>query len=228
MADFRDGGFAVADLQLSEPQCDHVALSIPPWNGGRKRVRGLLTHPTVLQFLRHQKIGRYLWSVVGRNLVAVDATLADNTADAGTPAPWHQDRVIAVRERLSVDGFRSWTVKAGVTFVEPPSHVLEQMLSVRVYLDDAGSESAQLRVIPGSHESGRVEDEEIDAIASAGNALDVSLSRGSIVVMRPLLLHASPFASAPAHRRVLQIEFAPAESIWPLQWEHSVPLRWAA
>lgn len=228
MTDFREGGFAVADLQLSALQCDHVALSIPPWNGGRKRVRGLLTHPTVLQFLRHRKIGRYLWSIVGRNLVAVDATLADHVGDPGAAVRWHQDRIVPVRERMNVDGFLAWSVRAGVTFVEPPRHVLEQMLSVRVYLDEAVGMGPPLRVIPGSHELGRIEEESVEAIVMEGRAVDVTVMRGAIVVMRPLLLHASPCTPPPGHRRVLQIEFAPAEAIWPLHWERSVAVEWAA
>ena len=47
--------------------------------------------------------------------------------------PWHQDRVIAVRERCDVEGYSNWSQKAGVWHCEPPISVLSKMLFVRVH-----------------------------------------------------------------------------------------------
>ncbi len=40
--------------------------------------------------------------------------------------------------------------------------------------------------------------------------------------MRPLLLHASSPATAPAHRRVVHLEFAPAPLSGGLEWHWSI------
>jgi hypothetical protein len=42
--------------------------------------------------------------------------------------------------------------------------------------------------------------------------------RGGLLVMRPLLLHASSPASAPAHRRVLHLEYAAEALPDGLEW----------
>ena len=50
--------------------------------------------------------------------------------------PWHQDRVISVARRHNVDGYSKWTRKSDVWHCEPPQQVLDEMLFVRVHLDD--------------------------------------------------------------------------------------------
>lgn len=70
--------------------------------------------------------------------------------------PWHQDLTIAVQERLDVPGYGPWTVKAGVTHVQPPVAVLERMVAVRLHLDDCGAENGPVRVLRGSHRLGRM------------------------------------------------------------------------
>src|SRR4051794_1322132 len=43
----------------------------------------------------------------------VRAVLFDKTATMNWSLPWHQDRVIAVRERMEVEGFGPWSRKHG-------------------------------------------------------------------------------------------------------------------
>jgi hypothetical protein len=228
VANLRDSGYAVADLSLSEEQCEHIAAAIPSISSGRGGVRGLIDHPTVLQILRHPSLGRFLWSTVGRELVAVKATLFDKTAESNWRMSWHQDRMIAVRERMNVEGFSAWSTKAGVAHVEPPVRVLEQMVAMRVHLDDSGTDHGPLWVIPGSHELGKIDEEDIPSIVGGHEPVELCVAKGAIVLMRPLLLHSSTPARVTGHRRVLHIELAPLEAISPLQWEQTIAIRNAA
>jgi hypothetical protein len=56
--------------------------------------------------------------------------------DANWKVAWHQDLTIAVRHRIEVPGFGPWSVKDGVPHVRSPIESLEQMLTVRLHLDD--------------------------------------------------------------------------------------------
>lgn len=228
VTDLYDHGVAFADIRLTADQCDHLTLSIPSVPAGRGGVRGLVGHPSVLQLLHHKRLGGYLWSIVGRDLVAIRATLFDRTIESSWRVQWHQDRVISVRERMAVPGYSPWSVKSGVPHVEPPTSVLEQMLAVRVYLDASGPENGPLRVIPGSHEWGKVAEKDLQCRAAAATSVEVHVPKGALLLMRPLLVHASTRWLMPTHRRVLHIEFAPAEAISPLQWQTSIHLRRAA
>ena len=229
MEDLEGNGYALADIVLADHQCAYISASLPALIGaGRGGVRNLIQHPTVKALLSHGRLGQYLWSVIGRDLVAVKATLFDKTADANWRVNWHQDRTVAVKERLDVPGFGPWSTKAGVLHVEAPQEVLAQMLAIRIHLDSCGTDNGPLRVIAGSHQRGKLSEEELTSIVSAGTVMELHVPQGGLMLMRPLLVHASSAARSPEHRRVLHIEFAPAEALSPLKWYESVGLQRAA
>lgn len=229
MDDLDGDGYALADITLAAEQCDHIASSLPSLTGApRGGIRNLISHPTVVKLLNHQRLGAYLWSVIGRDLVAVKATLFDKTVESNWRVQWHQDRTIAVRERHQVAGYGPWSMKAGVPHVEPPTQVLAQMLAVRVHLDECDGTNGALRVIPETHRGGKLSDEEIAEAVDSGRVADIYVPRGGLLLMRPLLIHSSTVSTAPQHRRVLHIEFAPPDAISPLHWHSAVVLRRAA
>lgn len=88
----------------------------------------------------------------------VRALLFNKTPETNWALGWHQDRVIAVRERHEVTGYGPWTVKAGVPHVQPPFALLEAMITLRVHLNPVGEDNAPLLVALGSHQLGRVTD----------------------------------------------------------------------
>jgi ectoine hydroxylase-related dioxygenase (phytanoyl-CoA dioxygenase family) len=221
-------GYELSSLTLPRHQCEHLAASIPPTSSGRGGVRHLIAHPSVMQFLQQGSLGRYLWSLLGRDLVAVKATMFDKTSTTNWRVQWHQDRAIAIKERMDVSGYGPWSMKSGTLHVEPPVRVLEQMIAVRVHLDACGAGNGPLRVVPGSHRFGKISEARIAEVAAATPNAEILVQQGGILLMRPLLLHASTTAQDPGHRRVLHIELAPREAISPLQWHTAMQLRRAA
>ena len=53
-------------------------------------------------------VGKVAASVLGNAAQAVRAILFDKTASTNWGLPWHQDRTIAVAERIEVEGFGPW------------------------------------------------------------------------------------------------------------------------
>src|SRR5262249_33978020 len=87
--------------------------------------------------------------------------------------------------------------------------VLEAMLTVRVHLDAVADENGPLKVIPGSHRTGK------EFVAENVAPRVLHAGRGDVLLMRPLLAHASG-RSAPQtrrHRRVLHLEFAASAAL---------------
>lgn len=224
MARFDRDGYAIADLVLSDSACERIIDEFPEISAGRGGVRDLIQSETVARVIQSPQLVRAIGEVADGPFVAVKATLFDKTAGSNWRVQWHQDRVIAVRERLDVDGYGPWSVKNGVVHVEPPANILERMLAVRVQLDDCGPDNGPLRVIPRSHEQGKLSSDEIARVVATSAQVQLAVPRGSILFMRPLLVHASSPAVRAEHRRVLHIELAPPDAIRPLQWHHAVPL----
>jgi ectoine hydroxylase-related dioxygenase (phytanoyl-CoA dioxygenase family) len=147
-------------------------------------------------------------AVLGDGAVVVRATLFDKTPGANWKVPWHQDLTIAVDGRVERDGYGPWSVKNGVTHVQPPSEVLERMVTVRVHLDPCPVTNGALRVMPGTHGLGRVDQNDVSGYVDESGVVVCAAGAGDALVMRPLLLHASSASTAPGHRRVLHFDYA--------------------
>ena len=131
---------------------------------------------------------------------------------------WHQDLTIAVRDKVEALGFGPWSVKDGVPHVQPPVSLLENMVTVRQHLDDADESNGALKVLPGSHNQGRLSGERIQQLRQELPEHLCVASAGDALLMRPLILHASGRSSTDRHRRVLHIEYAGFDLPEGMQW----------
>jgi ectoine hydroxylase-related dioxygenase (phytanoyl-CoA dioxygenase family) len=129
---------------------------------------------------------------------------------------------IAVKGRTTAAGYGTWSEKEGVTHVEPPAAILEQMLAVRIHLDDCGDENGPVRVLSSSHRLGKMSGAAIDAFMGRADPLACIVDRGGILAFRPLLLHASSPSRSPAHRRVVHLEFTAAQLQNGVAWATEV------
>lgn len=158
--------------------------------------------------------------VLGPGAFVVRGLLFDKTPGANWTVPWHQDLTVAVKARTDAPGFGPWTVKAGVPHVRPPVGVLEQMVTVRVQLDNGDASSGPLRVVPGSHLAGRLGASSTRDWLARVPAVTCLVPRGGALLMRPLLLHASSASDTPGphHRRVIHLEFAAGPLPDDVEW----------
>lgn len=157
-------------------------------------------------------------SVLGESAGVVRGLYFDKPPGHSWALPWHRDSTIAVKELRASPGFAKPTVKAGVPHLEAPEWLLKTMLTVRIHLDAMADDNGPLRVVPGSqeHESEIVED-----------AVTLHCERGDVLLMRPLLLHASGH-SVPCsanHRRIVHLECAGSRDLpGGLEWDRFEPL----
>ncbi len=156
--------------------------------------------------------------LMGKIPIPVRSIFFDKTPEANWLVPWHQDLSIAVTERLDLPGYGPWSTKEGVPHVQPPTKILETMVTVRLHLDDCDESNGALRVIPGSHRLGQLNAGQIAELRLQRKEVICSVRAGDAVLMRPLLLHASSQAVAPAHRRVIHLEYSACELANGLQW----------
>jgi ectoine hydroxylase-related dioxygenase (phytanoyl-CoA dioxygenase family) len=222
---FCDAGWAITPPVVAPAVLDTLTRELTPLlatDSARGGLRHLLDLPSVRTLARSEAVRTVAESILGPHCFAVRAILFDKTPDANWKVIWHQDLTIAVKERRPTPGFAPWTEKDGVPHVQPTTDILENMLAVRVHLDDCGLENGPVRVIPGSHLSGRLSGEAIDEWKTRGPMIDCLVDRGGILAFRPLTLHASSPATTPAHRRVVHLEFAADPLPGGLSWYHQV------
>jgi len=148
----------------------------------------------------------------------VRAILFDKSPESNWPVSWHQDQTISVAEQSEVEGFNAWSIKQGVPHVRPPHTVLERMITVRLHLDDCSVANGALRVLPGSHRDGLLDDNGIERRTKSVTATVCEVPKGGLLLMKPLLLHASFPSESPGHRRVLHIDYAQDPLPGGLKW----------
>jgi ectoine hydroxylase-related dioxygenase (phytanoyl-CoA dioxygenase family) len=216
-------GYAIVPKVIAPAAIDKIILPTADLAGpGRGGARNLLGQTGICELVASRELRDVVEPILGPHCFAVRAIYFDKTPDANWKVPWHQDLMIAVRERKPrVPDYRAWSVKAGVPHVEPPVQVLQQMLAVRIHLDDCGPDNGPLRVIAGSHRTGRLNDREL-VQHSQNPATVCTAARGDVILIRPLLLHASSAATAPVHRRVIHIEYAACDLPGGLAWHDRV------
>ena len=220
-------GFAIQENVLSVQEVSKLLIAVAQIDGSnsvRKRsgvfaVRNLLdVSPEVSELASSSAIRDLVEPILGPTFLPVRGILFDKIADANWRVPWHQDVTIAVQERVDIEGFGPWSMKADVLHVQPPAYILEGMLSVRLHLDPCGEANGALRVIPGSHREGKIPEEKIAIIRERSSERVCELGVGGILLMRPLLLHASSPSQIPEHRRVVHIDFAAVKLPGDMNW----------
>ncbi|MFZ6755672.1 phytanoyl-CoA dioxygenase family protein [Undibacterium sp. Ji50W] len=181
----------------------------------------LQTHPAIALALPWQKIQAVLLAAGMPNAKPVRSLFFNKNAEHNWLVPWHQDMTICVSQKMDAPAYAKWTLKNGVHHVEPPANVLESMLTLRIALDAANHDNAALKVIAGSHRHGKLQGAQVDAYIENSAQTDVqvcAMQAGDVLLMKPLLLHASDKANHASQRRVLHLEFSAAMLPTPMQW----------
>ncbi len=135
---------------------------------------------------------------------------------------YHQDLSISVNQKHEIDGYSQWTFKKGQHGVIPPIKVLESIITVRIHLDDTNNKNGALKVIPKSHLNGIIRPESLDNEIQTETICNVK--KGGIMLMTPLLLHASDRTINDNQRRVIHLEFSNQELAKPIQWLERIKL----
>ena len=221
-------GFSVVDHVLESRDLYQIAMEldrIGDHEGARQRngnifgVRNLLDRvPAARAIIENDSIRALVKSIAGDGAKPVRSLLFRKSLTANWMVPWHQDLTIAVRQKRSVAGFGPWTIKAGVTHVQPPISILERILTIRIHLDGTDESNGGLKVIPGSHKLGHLSFTAVSDLVTHTKPALCEVSAGGALLMKPLLLHPSSSCKGPNNRRVLHFEFSADELPGGLEW----------
>ena len=196
----------VSDLQSAFEENHEKSDSVRARDGGVYAARNVISLvPITKQCWRRQPLLSLLGTVLGAEYGLVRGLYFDKPPDQTWSLPWHRDLTIAVENnQLKSDQFHKPTTKAGVPHVEAAREILEQMLTLRIHLDDVVDENGPLLVIPGSHDSGG------KVFPDAEASEPIYACQGDVLAIRPLVSHSS-VCSHPnnqRHRRIIHLEFS--------------------
>ncbi len=219
---FENDGFAVTPPLLSAAACMDIESAVTDIQDKGIGMRHLLDYSWCKELARKIREHPLVEELLLAGSVAVQCTYFEKSKEQNWLVPIHQDLSIPVQEKVSHAELTGWSEKEGSVFVQPPDSILQQMVAVRLHIDDCGPEDGPLKVVPGSHKAGRLSNEmALNERDSKGEQV-CPVAKGAALLMRPLLLHASSKATGQSKRRVLHFVYGPPTLPYGLRWQYAV------
>jgi ectoine hydroxylase-related dioxygenase (phytanoyl-CoA dioxygenase family) len=224
--DFLKNGFTVIEYVFSDSEIQAIVNSIEHADTSKATFRKSADLFAIRQFLKElpqvlplvfaERLNAIISSMFGNDYFIVKSIYFDKPGESNWFVSYHQDLTISVDRKVKVEGFGPWTVKQNQYAVQPPLHILESNFTIRIHLDDTDENNGALRVVPTSHVKGIYRPDTFDWTKE--REVTCKVSKGGVMLMRPLLLHASSRTTNNKKRRVIHIEFSNQSLPEPLQW----------
>ena len=207
---FQEQGFAIFPAMLAASEVRELLddLSQLPLDHRRAGIRHTLGRPNVSRLAHDRRLLSIAQQVLGPQAFPFRATLFNKSPGRNWLIPWHQDTALPLREQHDMAGWGPWSVKAGILYAHAPATALQQVIALRVHLDESGLQNGPLRVLPGTHNMGVLSDDEIHRLSIHTTEVSCITPCGGVLAMRPLLIHSSSKSEDETDRRVLHIEYA--------------------
>jgi hypothetical protein len=216
--------FAERGYVITHPLFSIEDLTLPSGElaGSGAGTRDLLQKPWCAELARRIRTHPLVAPLLPPDAVAVQCTFFQKSTGQNWLMPMHQDLSIPVRERGVDSRLTGWSDKDGTLFVQPPDEILGQLVAVRLHIDACALADGALRVVPGSHTSGRLSAADAVKARERFGEMACEVAQAGALVLKPLLLHASSKASGSSRRRVLHFVFGPPSLPWALAWHTAV------
>ncbi len=176
--------------------------------------------PTVKDLIFTQGFRDFIRNHFGEGYFVSKSIYFDKPPLSNWFVAYHQDLTISVDQKVDLDGFGPWTVKQNQFAVQPPLSILQNNFTIRIHLDHTDRYNGALKVVLGSPQKGIYRPETIDWNVEKEAICEVPA--GGIMLMSPLLLHASERSTVPQRRKVIHLEFASLPLPEPLLWSEQI------
>lgn len=215
-----DQGFVVVPGVVSEELLRDVQERLETLDVSRAGTRNLLEHEWCRSLAASIRNHALLADCLQPTMVAVQCTYFDKSPLRNWRVAFHQDLAVPTSKRSHHPELGACSEKEGQLFVQAPASLLAQLLAVRVHIDPATASNGPLRMIPGSHSLGRLNPGQIQQARATTHEVVCTAQSGDVLLMRPLILHASSKGTVPDRRRVLHFLFAPPNPGYEIRWRN--------
>jgi len=219
-------GFSVIDHVFTEQEVEAILSAIKIADSTKETFRKsedlfairrfLKEVPDTVDLIFNYKVKAIVKELFGKDYFLVKSIYFDKPETSNWFVPYHQDLTISVDHNAKIHGYGPYTRKHEQFAVQPPLHILEGNFTIRIHLDDTNERNGALKVITNSHSKGIYRPETIDW--SIENEVSCNVNRGSLMIMKPLLLHSSSRTSNHKKRRVIHLEFSNQHLPKELHW----------
>jgi len=172
--------------------------------------------PELKKYIFNKNITDLISGFSESNYFLTKAIYFDKPLNSNWFVGYHQDLSIYVDQKIESEFYKNWIVRKGLYGVQPPINILEDSITIRIHLDDTDIGNGALKVISKSHLKGIIRVEKEGLEIEKENICQVK--SGGVMLMKPLLLHASIKTTNGKQRRVIHLEFCKHKLESPLNW----------
>ncbi|PJE45426.1 MAG: phytanoyl-CoA dioxygenase [Flavobacterium sp.] len=172
--------------------------------------------PATLKYIFNHNLKEIIKSIFGQGYFITKSIYFDKPEKSNWFVAYHQDLTISVDKKVETENFENWTNKQNQFAVQPPKEILEQNFTIRIHLDKTTKDNGALKVLNKSHAKGIVRTENIVIENETESICEVE--KGGIMIMKPLIFHASSKTTNNERRRVIHIEFSNQKLPNQLEW----------
>jgi ectoine hydroxylase-related dioxygenase (phytanoyl-CoA dioxygenase family) len=230
--ELKNNGYTIIPDVFTNSECNEILNRIELADTNNNTFRKSADLFAIRQFLKevpatqsiilNNNLNNIIQELFGSDFFITKSIYFDKPAQSNWFVSYHQDLTISTDKKLELQGYGPWTVKQNQFAVQPPLAILENNFTIRIHLDNTDENNGALKVIPGSHQKGIYRPETIDWNKETEDICKVN--KGSIMIMRPLLLHSSGRTINSDKRRVVHIEFSNQELPAGLNWSEYLAL----
>lgn len=227
-----ENGFGIVEAVYSSEEIEQILEVINQADSDKETFRKSAGIFAIRQFLKeipgtiplifNENLKQIIRQLFGPDYFVVKSIYFDKPEGSNWYVSYHQDLTISVDKKKELSGFGPWTKKYEQFAVQPPLELLENIFTVRIHLDDTDENNGALKVIPGSHQKQVYRPETIDWTIE--KEVSCPVTKGGIMIMKPLLLHSSSRTTDKRKRRVIHLEFSDKELPDELQWAERMNL----
>jgi ectoine hydroxylase-related dioxygenase (phytanoyl-CoA dioxygenase family) len=176
--------------------------------------------PETLNYIFNQKLKDFINHNFGDNYFITKSIFFDKPATSNWFVPYHQDLTISVDKKATIKNFENWTIKQNQFAVQPPVEILEKNFTIRIHLDKTTKDNGALKVLNESHRNGVLRIENLNP--QDYTETNCEIEKGGIMIMKPLLFHASNKTTNQQRRRVIHIELSNQNLPNEIDWSEKV------
>lgn len=181
--------------------------------------------PTAFNLIFNNNLKSLIKTIFGENYFIVKSIYFDKPETSNWYVSYHQDLTISVDKKIPLENYGPWTVKQNQFAVQPPIHILENISTIRIHLDDTNELNGALKIITKSHLKQIYRPETINR--ENETEITCNVPRGGVMLMKPLLLHSSSRTLNNNRRRVIHIEFSSITLPEELNWAEKMEIPYA-
>ena len=172
--------------------------------------------PETIPYIFNENLKDILESNFGKGYFITKSIYFDKPEKSNWFVAYHQDLTISVDKKVEIENFGNWTIKQNQFSVQPPKEILEDNFTIRIHIDKTTKDNGALKVINNSHSKGILRIENLNFEKEKETICEVE--EGGVMIMKPLLFHASNKTTNNQRRRVIHIEFSKKQLPKGLEW----------